>query len=67
MTSWEKTINSSGTDSKTQAKSSEARRRTSEKVLEYIKNNPQIIAHMIAILFGLSTRGVEKHTSIQVL
>ena len=54
---------SSGTQAKssgTQAKSSGTRQKTTEKVLEYIKNNPQITAPKIAMELGLSTRGVEK-------
>ena len=54
---------SSGTQAKssgTQAKSSGTRQKTTEKVLEYIKNNPQITAQKIAMQLGLSTRGVEK-------
>ena len=54
---------SSGTQAKssgTQAKSSGTRQKTTEKVLEYIKNNPQITAPKIAMQLGLSTRGVEK-------
>ena len=54
---------SSGTQAKssgTQVKSSGTRQKTTEKVLEYIKNNPQITAPKIAMQLGLSTRGVEK-------
>ena len=55
-TSSETQAKSSGT----QAKSSGTRQKTTEKVLEYIKNNPQITAPKIAMELGLSTRGVEK-------
>ena len=55
-TSSETQAKSSGT----QAKSSGTRQKTTEKVLEYIKNNPQITAPKIAMQLGLSTRGVEK-------
>lgn len=55
-TSSETQAKSSGT----QAKSSGTRQKTTEKVLEYIKNNPQITAQKIAMQLGLSTRGVEK-------
>ena len=50
----------SSESSGTQAKSSGTRQKTTEKVLEYIKNNPQITAPKIAMELGLSTRGVEK-------
>ena len=62
-TSSETQAKSSGTQAKssgTQAKSSGTRQKTTEKVLEYIKNNPQITAPKIAMQLGLSTRGVEK-------
>ena len=59
-TSSEKSSGTQAKSSGTQAKSSGTRQKTTEKVLEYIKNNPQITAPKIAMELGLSTRGVEK-------
>ena len=55
---------SSGTTSKSSGTAFEysgIRHKTSDKIIELIKNNPQITAPKIAMELGLSTRGVEKN------
>ena len=56
----EKTAISSEKSSGTKAKSSGTRQKTTEKVLEYIKNNPKTASPKIAIELGISPHGVEK-------
>ena len=45
----------------TQLKSSGTRQKTSDKIIEMIKKDPQITAPQIAMELGISTRGVEKN------
>ena len=57
-------LKSSGTkpeSSGTQLKSSGTRQKTSDKIIEMIKKDPQITAPQIAMELGISTRGVEKN------
>lgn len=55
---------SSGTQLKssgTKPESSGTRQKTSDKIIEMIKKDPQITAPQIAMELGISTRGVEKN------
>ena len=55
---------SSGTkpeSSETNGKSSGTRQKTSDKIIEMIKKDPQITAPQIAMELDISTRGVEKN------
>lgn len=55
---------SSGTTAKssgTTAKSSGTQKKTSDKILELIKTDSKITAPQIAVVLGISTRGVEKN------
>lgn len=54
-------LESSGTCSGTDVTSSGTRQKTSEKIIELIKADPQITAPKIAMELGISTRGVEKN------
>ena len=47
--------------SKTKSESSGTRQKTSDKIIEMIKKDPQITAPQIAMELGISTRGVEKN------
>ncbi|MGN0281341.1 MAG: winged helix-turn-helix domain-containing protein [Prevotella sp.] len=49
-----------GENYKSSGTGSGTRRKTTEQILELIKNNPQMTAPKIAIELGISTRGVEK-------
>lgn len=57
-------LKSSGTkpeSSETNGKSLGTRQKTSDKIIEMIKKDPQITAPQIAMELGISTRGVEKN------
>ena len=57
----ETTTKGSGTGSGTAFESSGTRQKTSDKIIELIKTDPQITAPKIAMELGISTRGVEKN------
>ena len=56
-----KSSGTNGMGSETKSKSSGTRKKTSDKIIEIIKNNPKITAPQIAMELGISTRGVEKN------